>query len=83
MTPVTLARPRQKDLVMDKVWSINVKVPQGYQWWHVAFDAQADARIAIAEALPEAKIVDAMRASNAFQIKDGASYQLPSTLHLN
>jgi hypothetical protein len=68
---------------MDKVWSINVKVPQGYQWWHVAFHAEADARIAIAKAFPEAKIVDAMRASNAFQIKDGASYQLPNTLHPN
>ncbi len=64
---------------MDKVWSINVKVPQGYQWWHVAFDAEADARIAIAKAFPEAQIVDAMRARNAFQVKDGASYQLPNT----
>jgi hypothetical protein len=68
---------------MDKVWSISVKVPHGYQWWHVAFDAKADARIAIAKAFPEAQIVEAMRASNAFQVKDGASYQLPNTLHLN
>jgi hypothetical protein len=68
---------------MDKVWSINVKVPQGYQWWHVAYDAEADARIAIAKACPKAQIVEAMRASNAFQVKDGASYQLPNTLHLN
>ena len=68
---------------MDKVWSINVKVPQGYQWWHVAYDAEADARIAIARACPEAQIVEAMRASNAFQVKDGASYQLPNTRHLN
>jgi hypothetical protein len=37
---------------MDKVWSINVKVPQGYQWWHIAYDADADARIAIAKANP-------------------------------
>jgi len=68
---------------MDKVWSINVKVPQGYQWWHVAYDAEADARIAIAKVCPDAKIVEAMRASNAFQAEDGASYQLPNTLHLN
>jgi len=68
---------------MDKVWSINVKVPQGYQWWHVAYEAEADARIAIAKARPEAQIVEAMRASNAFQVKDGASYQLPNTRHLN
>jgi hypothetical protein len=68
---------------MEKVWSINVKVPQGYQWWHVANDAEADARIAIAKAYPEAQIVEAMRAINAFQIKDGASYQLPNTRHLN
>jgi hypothetical protein len=80
---VTPSRPRQKEFIMDKVWSINVKVPQGYQWWHVAFDAEADARIAIAKAFPEAQIVDAMRARNAFQVKDGASYQLPNTLHLN
>jgi hypothetical protein len=33
----------RRNLVMDKVWSINVKVPQGYQWWHVAYDAEADA----------------------------------------
>jgi hypothetical protein len=83
MTPVTLSRPRQKDLVMDKVWSINVKVSQGYQWWHVAFDTEADARIAIAKAFPEARIVEAMRASNTFHVKDGASYQLPNTRHLN
>jgi hypothetical protein len=83
MTPVTLSRPRQKDLVMDKVWSINVKVSQGYQWCHVAFDTEADARIAIAKAFPEARIVEAMRASNTFQVKDGASYQLPNTRHLN
>ena len=83
MTPVTLSRPRQKDLAMDKVWSINVKVSQGYQWWHVAFDTEADARIAIAKAFPEARIVEAMRASNTFQVKDGASYQLPNTFHLN
>jgi len=63
---------------MDKVWSINVKVPQGYQWWHVAYDAEADARIAIAEPCPGAQIVQAMRASNAYQVKDGSSYQLPN-----
>ena len=68
---------------MDKVWSINVKVSQGYQWWHVAFDTEADARIAIVKAFPEARIVEAMRASNTFQVKDGASYQLPNTRHLN
>src|ERR1700688_3280230 len=73
----------RRNLVMDKVWSINVKVPQGYQWWHVAYDAEADARIAIAKACPEAQIVEATRASNAFQVKDGASYQLPNTRHLN
>jgi hypothetical protein len=78
-----LSRPRQKDLVMDKVWSINVKVTQGYQRWHVAVDAEADARTAIAKAFPGAQIVDAMRASNTFQVKDGASYQLPNTCHLN
>jgi hypothetical protein len=35
------------------------------------------------EASPEARIVETMRASNAFQVKDGASYQLPNTLNLN
>jgi hypothetical protein len=59
----------RRNRVMDKVWSINVKGPQGYQWWHVAYDAEADARIAIAKACPEAQIVEAMRASNAFQVK--------------
>ena len=43
---------------MDKVWSISVKVPQGYQWWHVEYDAEADARIAIAKACPEAEDLD-------------------------
>jgi hypothetical protein len=68
---------------MDKVWSISVKAPQGYQCWHVACDAEADARIVIAKACAEAQIVEAMRASNAFRVKDGASYQLPNTRHLN
>jgi hypothetical protein len=68
---------------MDRVWSINVKVPRGYQWSHVAYEAEADARIAIAKAWPKAQIVEAMRASNAFQVKDGASYQLPNTRRLN
>jgi hypothetical protein len=52
---------------MDKVWSINVKVRQGYQWRHVAYDAEADARIAIAKAFPEAQIVEAMRAGISLQ----------------
>ena len=68
---------------MERVWSINVKVPQGYQRWHVAYDTEADARIAIAKAFPEAQIVEAMRARNLFQVKDGTSYQLRNTLHLN
>ena len=40
---------------MEKVWSISVKVPQGYQWWHHEYDAEADA---IAKACPEAEDLD-------------------------
>jgi hypothetical protein len=58
----------------------NVKGLQGYQWWHVAYKAEADARVAIAKACREAQIVEAKRATNAYHVKDGASYQLPNTV---
>jgi hypothetical protein len=63
---------------MDQIWTFKVKVRQGYQWWHVAYDAEADARVAIGKVCPEAQIVEAKRTSNAYRLKDGACSQLPS-----
>ena len=62
-----------------RLMRFGVKVPQGYQWWHIAYDAEADARVAITKAFPEAQIVEAKRAGNVYHVKDGASYQLPNT----
>ena len=64
---------------MDKVWSINVKVAQGYQWWHVAYDAEADARDAIEKVSPGAQIIEAKRTGNVYKLEDRACYQLPNT----
>lgn len=64
---------------MDKIWAFKVKVPQGYQWWHVAYDSEADARGAIAKVCLEAQIIETKRTSNVYKLKDGACYQLPNT----
>ena len=64
---------------MDNVWAFKVKVPLGYQWWHVAYDAEADARSALAKVLPEAQILEAKQTSNVYNFKDGACSKLPNT----
>jgi len=64
--------------VIDTVWAFKVKVPLGYQWWHVAHDAETDARIAIASVSPGAQIIEAMRTGNVYKLGDGACHQLPN-----
>jgi hypothetical protein len=64
---------------MDKIWAFKVKVPLGYQWWHVAYDAEADARDAIEKVSPGAQIIEAKRTGNVYKLEDGACYQLPNT----
>jgi len=64
---------------MDKVWAFKVRVSLGIQWWHVACNAEVDARVAIAKECPGAQIIEAKPTSNVYKLKDGACYQLPVT----